>query len=144
MEKVQKMEKGFLAVDLGTAMMVTVIFVTIMSSMMYSLYISSTEAKRTATALNYAVDIFEYIGKVPFQIVNANEVLNELTFVNSSEGTDNEATGKIGKKEGAYDITLKVEPQYNDNKIKLITLTITFKISNKNTKTIEFQRLKTI
>ena len=99
MKLVQRNEKGFLTVDLGTAMMVVTIFVTIMSSMMYSLYLSSTEAKKTANALNYAVDIFEYIGKVPYSIVTAKGVLSELSFITEidSESSDQEAIATIGK-----------------------------------------------
>ena len=61
MKKYIKRENGFTSVDAVIAMMIVVIFVTIMSSGMYSVYISQTEAKRTAVALNYAVDIFEKI-----------------------------------------------------------------------------------
>lgn len=142
----QKRENGFLTVDLAVALMVITIFVTIMSSVLYSLYISTTEAKRTATALNYTVDIFEYIGKVPYSIVTAKEVLSNMKFVTEvdSTSTDTEATGRIGTGPGAYEIHLAVEPQYTDNKIKLITLTMSFKISNKNTQKIEMRRLKTV
>lgn len=68
-------EDGFTTVDIGIAMMIVVIFVSIMTSMLYSVYSSQTEAKRTATALNYAVDIFEEIG-----ITSYSSVTEERNF----------------------------------------------------------------
>ena len=66
-----KKERGFTSVDIAIAMTVVIVFASIMTSIFYSVYVSSTEAKRTATALNYTVDIFEKIGSVPFN--NATE-----------------------------------------------------------------------
>jgi len=145
-ETVKRKENGFLTVDLGVAMLVITIFVTIMTSYLYSLYITSTEAKKTAIALNYSVEIFEYIGKVPYANVTANNVLSNMTFVTELGGgnTEGQATAKIGTGASAYDVSLTVAPQYTDNKIKLITLKITYKTSKKNTQTIELKRLKTV
>lgn len=146
METNKKKEKGFLTVDLGVAMMVVIIFVTIMTSYVYSLYVASTEAKKTAIALNYAVDIFEYAGILPYANVTADKLLSGMTFISevnagSSEG---EASAKIGTGTGAYEVQVRVSPQYSDEKIKLISLTIYYKTSNKNTQRIELRRLKTI
>ncbi len=69
-----KKEDGFTSVDIGIAMMIVVIFASIMASMLYSVYYSQTEAKRTAIALNYAVDIFEEIGRTAY--VNVTEDRN--------------------------------------------------------------------
>lgn len=98
MKQIQEKERGFLTVDLGTAVLVLMIFVTIMTSMMYSLNLSSAEARKTANALNYAVDIFEYIGKVPYSSVTAKSVLSELTFITKTDAgnNDQEAIGTIG------------------------------------------------
>lgn len=141
-----KNEKGFTSVDLGIAMMIVVIFVTIMSSLIYSVYITSTEAKRTATALNYAVAIFENIGALSYSEVYGENVLSTTEGVNvtSVESSSNVTTGKIG----GYDINLKITDPYGDNKVKLITLTITYPVSAKNsevkTEKVELKRIKTI
>lgn len=50
------------------------------------------------------------------------------------------STGKIGK---SYDYELKIEDYYGDDTIKMITLKITYKISAKNTETVELRRIKT-
>lgn len=137
-----KKEKGFTTIDVSVAMMIAVVFVAIMSSMLYSVYASSTESKRTAMALNYAVDIFERIGAVAYDDVYEEGILRSVQSTNvtgiQSAGTDKGTNAKIG----TYEINLKIEDEYNDNTIKLITLTIKYPISAKKTETMELQRIK--
>lgn len=138
-----KKEKGFTTVDLSIAVIVLILFVTIMTSMIYSVYMSSTEAKRTATALNYCVDIFEAIGQSSYQSVKASNILNNMQGVSDVDGNETSATGQIGNGTGAYKINLKVEnPYLTDDTIRLITLNVEFKISASNTQNIELQRIK--
>lgn len=138
-----KKDDGFTTVDIGIAMMIVIVFVSIMTSMLYSVYSSSTEAKRTAVALNYAVDIFEEIGKEAYSNVSEDSILRSIKEVNIgtivSQGEGNGTNAKIG----TYDINLKIVDPYGDNKLKLVTLTITYPVSAKNTEKIELQRLKT-
>ncbi len=138
-----KREGGFTTVDIGIAMMIVIIFVGIMTSMLYSTYSSATEAKRTAIALNYAVDIFEKIGIEPYSNVSEEEILRGIKEINTgtivSQGNDGGTNAKIG----TYDINLKITDPYGDNKMKLVTLTITYPVSAKNTEKIELRRLKT-
>lgn len=141
-----KKENGFTTVDVGLAMLVIILFVSIMTSILYSVYISSTEARRRAVALNYAVDIFEAIGNKPFDQVNAIKVITDLENVNiklNGASTNEVAIGKIGTGNGAYNVTLTVDDsKYVDKTIKIITLKIEFRISKNNLQTIEMQRLK--
>lgn len=135
-----KKEKGFTTIDVSIAMMIAVVFVAIMSSMLYSVYTSSTESKRTAMALNYAVDIFERIGAVSYDNVEPSIILHSLQTANVSNlmATSDGMSGEIG----TYKINLKIEEQYEDESIKLITLTITYPISAKKTETMKMQRIK--
>lgn len=71
-------EYGFTTVDISVAMLVIIIFVSITSSVMYNVYLSSTEARRTATALNYAVDIFENIGIMDYSAVTESGIMQNL------------------------------------------------------------------
>lgn len=77
-----KKESGFTSVDITIAMLVIIIFVTVLSSVSYSVYSASTEARRTAGALNYAVDIFECIGSTPYEQVDANTISKQLKDIN--------------------------------------------------------------
>ena len=52
----------------------------------------------------------------------------------------NTIKGKINK---TYDYTLTIEDYQDDNYVKLITLTIEYKISAKRTEKLEMQRIKT-
>ena len=138
MKKYIKRENGFTSVDAVIAMMIVVIFVTIMSSGMYSVYISQTEAKRTAVALNYAVDIFEKIGEMDYSEVSGDTVLKDMSNITVTDvtSTSQGAKGNIGNSK----VNLQVSEQFDD--IKLVTLKIDYQITPKRTENIELQRLK--
>lgn len=82
METNLKRERGFTSVDITIAMLVIIIFVTILASVSYSVYSTSTEARRTAGAVNYAVDIFECIGEIEYDRVDANTIAKTLKDLN--------------------------------------------------------------
>ncbi len=140
-----KGKRGFTTIDLSIAMIVILIFVVIMTSISYNIYLSSIEAKRTAVALNYAVDIFEHIGALDFGEVTASyemleiDSLNELVYkeVSSNNGID-KITGSIG----TYDIEIEIEDYRKGGVVKLITLTINYPVSRKNSESIELKRVK--
>lgn len=142
MEVNNKKEKGFTSVDITVAILVMILFVSIMTSVMYSVSASTTEARRTATALNYAVDIFETIGDLDYSKVTGVEIARNLAELNMTVeiNSGNMTKGKINK---TYDYTLTIEDNYGDNYVKLITLTIDYKISAKQTEKLEMQRIKT-
>lgn len=140
-----KSKKGFTTVDLTIAMIVVLIFVVIMTSISFNVYSSSTEAKRTAMALNYAVDIFEHIGVLDFGEVSASYEILEVESLKGLEYTDVSSSGVIDKvsgKMGTYNIELQIEDYKGEGVIKIITLKITYPVSKKDTETIEMQRLK--
>ena len=120
-----KEDRGFTSVDITIAMLVIIIFVSISTSLMYSVYVSQTEARRTATALNYAVDVFEAIGTMQYSEVTKSNVIN-----------------KLGKVDNSYTIDIDINDNEYPNEIKLITLRITYKTSSKDTQTLELQRVK--
>ena len=89
-------EYGFTMIDLALAMIVVVIFASAVASVMYSLYISTTEAKRTAVAVNYAVDIFEEVAAMSYDSVNGQSVLLETANAEDiREETDGTTVAKI-------------------------------------------------
>ncbi len=142
MEKRLEKESGFTSVDITIAMLVIIIFVTILSSVSYSVYSASTEARRTAGAVNYAVDIFECIGRLEYDQVDANNIAKELKDLNMTVESNNSqgSTGKIAK---SYDYEMQIQDYFGDDTIKVITLKITYKISAKKTESIELTRMKT-
>ena len=143
-----KNDKGFTAVDIGLALFVIIIFTVTITSISYSVYLSNTEAKRTAVALNYCVDIFEHIGQLDYSEVNAEsgelfeiEALNDFIQENV---TKNNGVQIINGKIKTYNIELKIEDYNEEDVIKIITLKITYPISRDNTESIEMNRLKVV
>lgn len=138
-----KDNKGITTVDIGLALIIVVLFMAAMTSLFYNVYLSSTEAKRTASGLNYAVDIFENIANKEFSSVTPTSALSgikEIQDVSGSSSQTGTATGKIG----TYNITLNIKNYKDTNKIKIITLKIEYPVSRESTGTIELQRLKVI
>lgn len=153
----KKGEKGFTTVDISIAMIVVSMFVTIMASILYNVYLSSTEAKRTAVALNYAVDIFERVGDktISFSSITPEEVLIRLAdeleideIIPGEESEEKIATGKIGTSKGAYNIKLTMtEPFTKDGikPIKYFKLTITYNVAaKKEPETVTLERIRVI
>ncbi len=134
--------KGFTTVDLTLAMIVIMIFVTIFASFTYNIYLSSTEAKRTAAALNYAVDIFEHIGELDFSEVTGDN--SRIFSVESIKGLKKKTSSatKAEATVGTYEIKLDISNYNSSNRMKVINLTITYPVSNNKTEKIEFSRLK--
>ncbi len=140
-------KNGFTTVDLSIAMIVLIIFVVIMTSFSNNVYLASMEAKRTAVALNYAVDIFEHIGRVSFDEVVASTELLAIPSLQSfkfSENTTKDGVGYIKGKIGTYNISLEIKDEYGDGIVKTITLTIEYPVSRKTSEKLELKRLKTI
>ena len=136
-----KDNKGITTVDIGLALIIVVLFATAMTSLFYNAYLSSTEAKRTANGLNYAVDIFENIANKDFSSVTP---ISALSGIKEIEGVSSSQTGSATAKIGTYNITLNIKNYKDTDKIKIITLKIEYPVSRENTETIELQRLKVI
>ena len=78
--------------------LIIIIFVSITASIMYSLYISTTETKRNAIALNYAVDIFEKVGSLQYDDVSGVNILSGIDATTDINEEDNDVvTAKIRK-----------------------------------------------
>ena len=142
MKRFLRKENGFTAVDIGIAMMVVVLFVAIISSVLYSVYISETEAKRTANALNIAVDIFETVGIMDFDSVNAAQIMQRLPELEAVQKSYAEVGAEAEYEIGPYTLDLGVFDYYDD--VKLITLKIMFKVTKNREETVELKRIKTI
>lgn len=138
-----KNNRGITAVDAGIALVIVVLFAVSMTSLFYNAYLSSTEAKRTAVGLNYAVDIFENIGSKTFKEITPTSALSGITEIKDVSGSSS-GTGTATAKIGTYNITLDIKNYSDTDKIKIITLKIEYPVSRKNTEKIELQRLKVI
>ena len=145
MEHNFKNNKGFTSVELGMAIVVIIIFTIIMTSISYNVYLSQTEAKKTANAINLAVDIFEHIGALDYEEVTAS---NDIFDIESFKNFDYQFVGSerglqiVRGDIGTYHIELSIEDYNGNNVIKIVSLTITYPVSRNNTEKIEMQRIK--
>ena len=139
-----KSKKGFTTIDVTIAMIVVILFVSIMTSISYNVYLSSIEAKRTAVALNYAVDIFENIGTLSFDEVRPSVELIETESLMSMRKDLIIGTNSIEGTKDSYKIKVQIDDYMSANKVKIITVRIEYAVSKKKTDTVELQRLKVI
>ena len=66
-----KSEKGFTMQDLIAALFIIMLFVGIISSLMYSVYKTNVRADLTAQMATYAVQILEDIDRIPYEDVSS-------------------------------------------------------------------------
>jgi len=138
-----KNKNGFTTIDLSIALIVVILFVSVMTSISYNVYLTSTEAKRTAVALNYGVELFEHIGAMDFEDVVPSYELVETENLGTMKNFTINANSVEGNK-GTYKIRISIDDYRNSNKIKIISLKIDYPISRKKTETLELQRIKVV
>ena len=138
-----KSNKGITTADIALALPIVILFVITTTSIFYSVFMSSQEAKRTAIGLNYAVDIFENIGSKSFSSVTPTSALSGIEGIKNISGSDT-VPGTATAQIGTYNISLEIENYKDSNKIKIIKLKLEYPISTKDSETIELQRLKVI
>ena len=140
-----KCEKGFTMVDVSIAMFVVVLFVSIVTSITYSIYTSSTEARRRAKAVNYSVAILEKVGQMPYSSLDGAEVLKVISEIKNPTTSGQVTTGYIGESETNYQFkfTLTISEEY-DGEIKKADLKISYRVKagDDGLKTMVFNRLK--
>lgn len=143
-----KNKKGIISTDIVIAMLAVLIFLGIMTALSYNAYSSAIEAKKTAVALNYAVDILEHIEQLKFSDVIASDELFDIDELEGFEYGETvkseEGIEKIKGRINGYNIELEIEDYKNGGVVKKITLVIKYNISRKNQEKIELKTLKTI
>lgn len=138
-----KNKRGFTTIDLSIALIVVILFVSVMTSISYNVYLSSTEAKRTAVALNYGVELFEHIGAMDFEDIVPSYELVETENLGTMKDIVINANSVEGNK-GTYKIRVSIQDYKNGNKIKIISLKIEYPISRKKSESIELERIKVV
>lgn len=157
MKKIKvKSQKGFAASDALIAVLIIALFTGIIATISYNIYLANSSIKRTSKATGYFVDMFEYIDKSNYDDVtleNLTTYFNKKYYYDeNSNNPKKDADAKIqeGNEEinTPYKVQLIVqkynETENNQNKLDLvkeITMTVTFKIGNKE-QTIEMKKIK--
>lgn len=147
MKKILKENKGLAASDGLMAVLIIALFTGIIATLLYNIYISNTSLKRMSTANLYLIDVLEYVDKVYYDDVTAN---NLTDYFNNKFETDNQVRAVTTENEGntPYKVIINVQ-KYNETEgntdkldlVKQITVKVNYKVGNREQK-IEVSRIK--
>ena len=128
-------KKGVIVLDAIISIMIILLFAGLTISLIYNIVLESTRAKISSQQMDFAVEIFEYAEKLPYESVTQANLVSyinnkNLDYVSAGENTENLST--------IYKIAINVQ-SYNDiegnsdkeNIIKIITLNIEYEVAGK-------------
>lgn len=128
-------KKGVIVLDAIISIMIILLFAGLTISLIYNIVLESTRAKISSQQMDFAVEIFEYAEKLPYESVTQANLVSyinnkNLDYVSAGENTENLST--------IYKIAINVQ-SYNDiegnsdkeNIIKIITLNIENEVAGK-------------
>lgn len=127
-KKVLKEKKGIVLSDAIIAILIMLLFVGIITSLMISIFLESTEIKMNSQHIDYATEIFEYVEKISYEEVTQENLIN---YINNKNLDYVSAGTTIETLNTPYKIAIEVkkynETEGNEDKedlLKIVTLTI--------------------
>lgn len=128
--KITKQQNGFTGIDLTVAVLIIMLFVSLITALFYNLYLNSQSIKREAQVNAYVTNIFSTIEQLQYSNIsedylvlqfNTSDMVNDnLIFFGKDDGNlERQGTSFVSKgtdflsKEKAYRVYLKVI-NYND------------------------------
>lgn len=156
-----KKENGFAATDAIIAVLIIALFVGLMTTIVYNIYIYNASIKRMKIATGYITNIFEYIDKSYYDDIDIQKLGNYIELENkeffniednkinvSSNNTSEEAKTIGNAEEAPYTIEIYLEyynkTEGNEDKLDLVkqlTVTVNYKLGNRD-QTITMKRVK--
>lgn len=145
-----KKEQGITAVDTMIAIMIMALFVGLLASVSYNIYLTNSAIKRNSQAIEYIVDVFEYIEKSDYDKVTEK---NLIDYFNDKYSADNNSKVKArGSQEERinkpFEVIISVinynSTEGNTDKldvVKEINIKVNYTLGNKEQQ-IEMKRLK--
>lgn len=149
-----KQDKGFTGADITIAVISFIIFLSVITSLFYNVYIMNQKSKRLQEASQLITDIFEIVEKNSYAQINTNsessfitDVLAKLNPTGTAYGSNN-----VNFNKGSYHININVV-NYNTTEgntdkediIKTIKVTVEYYIGKKveaNKQVLEMKMLK--
>ena len=146
-----KNEKGAISSDAFIAILIIVISVGLIATLVYNIYISTTETKRKSQATSFIVEIFEYINKMYYGDVTEKNIVEYVRYkYNNAEnaGEDEEISDlniasarNVTNVEDTtdtkeilttpYKIEVAIEPHNIEfDLVKIITITVKYNVAN--------------
>lgn len=74
-----KSEKGIMGIDITISILMIAIFTSVVATLLYNIYITAVGQKRATVASNYLIDIFEYIDKINYNDVTAENIISKIS-----------------------------------------------------------------
>lgn len=146
-----KNEKGAIGTDAVISIFVITLFVGLIATLTYNIYISTMKTKRTSQATDYIVEIFEFIDKLYYKDVTetnlvdyinnkynnaenaeTNEEISDINIASARNTTNVENTDDTKELlTTPYKIEVSIKP-YNEeiDLVKTITITVKYNIGN--------------
>ena len=146
-----KSEKGFTGADLSIAVIIIVLFIGLIMTIFYQIYLSSSRIQRSTNANNLAISILEKIEAMSYEEVKEGNVTAEGEYQidngASNTGTTSDVLKGIFVPKG-YTVGIRItnynQTEGNEGKediIKIVKLEIKYKVGRKEEK-LEMQTLK--
>lgn len=140
-----KNEKGIVVADALIAILIMTIFLGLILTLTYNIYLTSNFTKRNSTAVNYGINIIEYIERTDYVYITESHLIDYVKTLgdNVSAGTDENTLTT------PYKVILDVQ-NYNEiagneekqDIIKKINITIKYNLGD-TIKEVIFEKVKT-
>lgn len=116
-----KDNKGFTGVEISIAAIILIIFVSLITSFFYQATTTSKKLERNAVATSICIEIIEALKACDFNQLSKDTItIDELQSI--SNRTINIPNG--------YITNIEIEDYNNDNLIKILTATVSYKQKN--------------
>lgn len=126
-----KSNNGFSGVEITVALIILMIFMSLISMLFYNVYLIYTSNKRNSEATAYATQIMELVKKMYYADVTTQKLSAEIMKMNIPNG---------------YGVQVEVENYKNENNVKedlvkTVVITMNYRIG-KQTKSLKFETIK--
>ena len=123
-------QKGFTGIEIAVALVILMIFVSLISTIFINVYLTFTDAQRNSVATGYATQIAETIDKMYYAEVEESNITAIISEMNIPNG---------------YTISVQIDPyvqnEYTQDLVKMVGITVSYKVGN-NTKTVNIETTK--
>lgn len=120
-----KSNKGFTGIDISVATVIFIIFASIVATLFYNTTVTSKKIERKTTATNLCIEIIEALKGSPFDKLTKTEdaPMNIENLQTISGKTINVPNGYVPE--------ITIEDYKDENVIKILRVTISYKENNK-------------
>lgn len=129
-----KNNKGFTGIDIAIATIIFIVFISIITNLFYNLSTTAKKIERKTIATNLCINIIETIKQTDF------DKLTSTDDVEMNIDTLETLSGKTIEIPDGYTPEIIIEDYNNENVIKILNVTISYK-QNKNTEKITIETL---